>query len=411
MVSAEDWVSSGSIERERIEPLRVEPPPYYIAKPQIVDLVAYLQFQQRLQAMQEQAAKAKQLAYETPLRFGQYAEEQERQRQLEQMNEIQRRVYTRERGQDFVGKALGATIPKTVRRPVVQAVEQGLPATSLGQAAMVWQQANRVPGLERVTPDDTTEFVAETIVPQYYWELALEFAPGFGTVPDLMRAARSGAPEARRALRQAMDSPLARRLASERGGGAPTKLFGEVGPKEIQQAFRPSRTRMVPGARVFATDRNNFGRIISLDPQANTAKVYFRSPQGGEATVDLPVDTLNVITSGGRKVGTKLVPLKADELRQAWELLPPENQKFIGVVAQNSLPETERAARLAASRSGKAQDIAAIMRGPGTPDEKFAAMWGARRGADLPQQKALREFFDDADIGSYKQQILYSRAK
>src|SRR3990167_2596899 len=195
MVSAEDWVSSGSIERERIEPLRLEPPPYYVARPQVVDRIAYLQ--QRLAAMQEQAAKVRQLSYETPLRFGQYAEEQERQRQLEQMNEIQRRVYTRERGQDFVGKALGATIPETVRRPVVQAVEQGLPATPLGQAAMVWQQASRVPGLGRVTPDDTTEFVAEAIVPEYYWELALEFAPGFGTVPDLMRAARSGAPEAR----------------------------------------------------------------------------------------------------------------------------------------------------------------------------------------------------------------------
>src|SRR3990167_6038074 len=43
MVSAEDWVSSGSIEQQRIEPLRLEPPPYYVARPQIVDRVAYLQ--------------------------------------------------------------------------------------------------------------------------------------------------------------------------------------------------------------------------------------------------------------------------------------------------------------------------------------------------------------------------------
>src|SRR3990167_10283358 len=209
MVSAGDWVSSGSIERERIEPLRLEPPPYYIARPQIVDRVAYLQelLAQRTAAMQEQAAKVRQLSYETPLRFGQYAEEQERQRRLEQMNEIQRRVYTRERGQDFVGRALKTgydiartNIPEPIRKPIMGAVEAGISAQIPQPAKIAYQAAHRIPGFEKLTPERPEHEAAELLVPREVWDAALELVPGIGSVPDLMRAVRSGSPEAVRVV-------------------------------------------------------------------------------------------------------------------------------------------------------------------------------------------------------------------
>jgi hypothetical protein len=54
------------------------------------------------------------------------------------------------------------------------------------------------------------------------------------------------------------------------------------------------------GVRVKALDRDNIGTIVGVDDRAGTVTVHFRSPDGHEATRDLPWDKVQVLdTSGG----------------------------------------------------------------------------------------------------------------
>ncbi len=81
------------------------------------------------------------------------------------------------------------------------------------------------------------EMTGETIIPTEIWMAALEFAPGIGTVPDLVRAFRARSPEAVAAVRRAMDSPAGQaaiRRVTQELAPAPGQLArGERGMVDI----------------------------------------------------------------------------------------------------------------------------------------------------------------------------------
>ncbi len=92
---------------------------------------------------------------------------------------------------------------------------------------------------ERVLPAWATKYTPEfgdLTVPQEVWELAVEFVPGIGEVPEMVRAVRKGSPEAVTALRRAFnESPagqnILRGLASEEG------LYNPFGKSEQRAAI------------------------------------------------------------------------------------------------------------------------------------------------------------------------------
>lgn len=74
-------------------------------------------------------------------------------------------------------------------------------------------------------------------------------------------------------------------------------------PKELaRKGIKPDQIeamnsgRVVPGAIVHAADRDNYGKVVSVN--GDGAKVHFVSPEGGEATVTLPLGQLTAKTGG-----------------------------------------------------------------------------------------------------------------
>src|SRR3990167_9391240 len=280
MVSAEEWVSSGSIEQQRIEPLRLEPPPYYIARPQIVDRVAYLQEllaeRQRVAAMADAQREAfanalRQRLTQIPeavdpvVRAGMAQAEAERRRGEEELaiRRQQRQFYSGATGEgggpslaDIATGAvraarripdlpLGLTavsptgqlqtgsireseIPPELREPVIGAFGKAVGASVLGGPLVSPEQR-----------EQQAEVAADVALPRYTFEFALEFAPQFGTADDLMRAFRANAPEAVRAVRQAMDSPQVQRIGRALGSERGALKVGEEGERAVAAPLRP----------------------------------------------------------------------------------------------------------------------------------------------------------------------------
>ena len=54
---------------------------------------------------------------------------------------------------------------------------------------------------------------------------------------------------------------------------------------------------LTPGTLVHAADQQNYGKVVSFNPQTNTAMVHFVSPEGAQATVELPRDILTNLDS------------------------------------------------------------------------------------------------------------------
>jgi hypothetical protein len=79
-----------------------------------------------------------------------------------------------------------------------------------------------------------------------------------------------------------------------------TRLWHEV-VRDWQHSPREERApgeNIMPGATVFAADRQNYGKVVSVNEPAGEARVHFVSPEGTEATVDLPMGQLTDV--GGR---------------------------------------------------------------------------------------------------------------
>jgi hypothetical protein len=82
-----------------------------------------------------------------------------------------------------------------------------------------------------------------------------------------------------------------------------------------------------PGLRVKAADRDNIGTILHADHDAETADVHFVSPEGSEATVNLPFDQLSELHSGDKVVSSDI--LKAlDQNTKANDRLSEPNSGY-----------------------------------------------------------------------------------
>jgi len=65
-------------------------------------------------------------------------------------------------------------------------------------------------------------------------------------------------------------------------------------------------TALAEGQVVFASDRGNYGRVVCA-PSGGVVVVHFRSPNGREATVTLPVSKLKAVGDNGSPGGAGAV--------------------------------------------------------------------------------------------------------
>lgn len=131
-----------------------------------------------------------------------------------------------------VGRALTADIP--YRDKIVEAGVRGLASTPLTAGPL-----GGAGGQETQAGEAGGRATAEVFVPRQVWEVALEFVPGIGSVPDLQRAVKANAPEAIAAVRRALRDPrVADALAAARREIRPPK--GALAPSE-RGALTPSQ--------------------------------------------------------------------------------------------------------------------------------------------------------------------------
>ena len=122
-------------------------------------------------------------------------------------------------------------IPRPVRDVAVKGVAEGFRVVpGVGALASAADQANLL-GVDVPTGQDIRRGVANLVVPRELWEVALEFAPGIGTVDDIMRAAKAGTPEALAAVRRA--------VASDAGQQILRKAGSEVGRLQVPGMAQP----------------------------------------------------------------------------------------------------------------------------------------------------------------------------
>lgn len=126
-------------------------------------------------------------------------------------------------GQQHDPRGLGESWENTGGRPIPYADKAKRAAEKYGapvarvmpQTAVMQAIGERLPGVP------TPSGVAAGLIPQEMWELALELVPSVGTVPDLIKAVKRGAPDALAALSKVVDGEtferVVRAFADERG--------------------------------------------------------------------------------------------------------------------------------------------------------------------------------------------------
>ena len=70
-----------------------------------------------------------------------------------------------------------------------------------------------------------------------------------------------------------------------------------------KSSFVPKINVLAPGSYVKAIDRNNFGRVLSIDENRGMARVAFKNKKGGNATVDLKIEQLRNKKGGSFSLG------------------------------------------------------------------------------------------------------------
>lgn len=116
---------------------------------------------------------------------------------------------------------------------------------------------------------------------------------------DLMDEARSQGAKTK-AARVAAGASFVKDTLGERFAATPER-------------FRPQFVENLVGRYVKAADRQNFGRILSIDPEHQTARLYFKSKEGARSTVDLPLDQLtNPRGKAGKVKGAEDIAVSAE---------------------------------------------------------------------------------------------------
>lgn len=144
--------------------------------------------------------------------------------------------------------------------------------------------ANAVTRWMAAKPDDTTAdaFLKDTLEGL----LTGGAFEGFLGALKGMRAARAAStPEAA----QKILAQTAEEVATIQSSGRVTNLRPLPG-KEAEFQARPAG--LAPGTVVSPMDRNNYGKVVSVDAEKQTAMVHFISPEGHEATKEFPLDQL-----------------------------------------------------------------------------------------------------------------------
>ena len=268
-------------------------PPAPVAQPQVVDRVAYLQQQieQRRQQAEAEAERIRQAAERAAYvsRVREFTEDFGRSNNPLQMLDEQTE-----------GTPLRYDIPDFIREPaknlVSESLETGLQGGPLGRGLS--EAVQRIPVVGQVEDvrqqiiGKASDTAAEVLVPREVWEVALEFVPGVGSVPDLMRAVKRGQPEAIAALRRAADSPAARQgfEALLRGESGKLRLPGSnkvVTYKELptspQILGSPIEAYHGTGSRFTAFDKGLmdqtalYGPGVYMTDDAEIALTYARS--------------------------------------------------------------------------------------------------------------------------------------
>ncbi len=146
-----------------------------------------------------------------------------------------------------LGNLLNAGIPYA--KQAAEAV-----GTGAGYASDALSAVESVPGLGtnqqvgQLTAEDKRNkseaygtAIGETVIPQEVWQAVLELVPGVGTIPDVVRAVKSGMPDALRALDNVLGSEAAQsvrqKLASERGAIDPEMIRSSIVERIRGNAF------------------------------------------------------------------------------------------------------------------------------------------------------------------------------
>lgn len=219
----------------------------------------------------------------------------------------------------------------------------------------------------------TTGFVAENLVPTEVWQAALELVPGIGTVPDLLKAVKAGAPEAISALLRAGEKfgaredvqKLVTKLAEEQGA---SKIPGKAGDEIIpglRSTFQPSGVHeseamfTLPNHVVVATTRPGQIEISMSRFGADTGVGLGRMPGGnisdlrevGRLVDDIrrlnPTKAITAVTEDARLAGAyqRLGFVPAESLGKDVLKLDPEkfaqiSKRFnLGKAAESVAPE------------------------------------------------------------------------
>lgn len=201
--------------------------------------------------------------------------------------------------------------------------------------------------LSPVKPEDVGgavgKVVAESLIPTEVWMAALELVPGVGTVPDLIRMAKRGAPEALTALAKVADGETMQRftraLADETGAATPEKIVPD-------------------SVRALLTKRGQ---------KASTYQVVRKAKE----------------------------PISEADLAARWAALPESTQKLIASMADVIPANAERKVIVGAGRARQiAKSQEAVLNTRGLPaDERARAVAGALRGKIIPGVEPIRARF------------------
>lgn len=217
------------------------------------------------------------------------------------------------------------------------------------------------------TPGGVADALVNVLVPREVWELAIELVPGIGSIDELERLVREGAPEALRALRSAVDSPegqkLIKGLASETGA-----VGGKGEPEDL-----------IRGTAAL--------------PDAAAPSVGGTPPSDLPSTAAVPDNVMAAL-----KQRSKVVAKDPMAFQAQWELLPPVNQKFIMAMADAVIDPATRKQLLEAGRIRQAGGIGEAIAGEGDVMTRALAARGAEKGKILPAIKPVAMHFEPAEI-------------
>ena len=99
-------------------------------------------------------------------------------------------------------------------------------------------------------------------------------------------------------------------------------------------------------------------------------------------------------------------PESAAAPTSAADILPPENQKLMGLMQQVTISDQDRALLKNAAANQRAGRITQILNQEGNPEDLLRQAGAARAGKILPEAQSIAEHLAPEDITSYRQQIV-----